>query len=130
MKTEKALYKALKTNLSKVHWQRIETGGMGTGVPDVNGCWQGKEFWLELKIGSLQSVNLSPQQCAWHMRRANVGGLSWILIHDPSKHFLWLVPGVESINLRARHLSSSKFIEVQEPPYDWKDLLKRICMID
>ena len=103
---------------------------MGTGVPDVNGCWQGKEFWLELKIGSLQSVNLSPQQCAWHMRRANVGGLSWIFIHDPSKHFLWLVPGVESINLRERHLSSSKFIEIQESPYDWKDLLKRICMID
>ena len=130
MKTEKALYQALKTNLPKVHWQRIEVGSLGTGVPDVNACWQGKEVWIELKLGSLQSINLSPQQCAWHMRRANAGGVSWILSYDHSKRELWLIPGIESINLRERTLSSSDLIHHQSSPFDWKVLIKKICMID
>jgi hypothetical protein len=34
-----------------VHFQRIETN-VGLGVPDVNGCGDGVEFWLELKVSS------------------------------------------------------------------------------
>jgi hypothetical protein len=36
-----------------VHFQRIETN-VGLGVPDVNGCGDGVEFWLELKQKTLR----------------------------------------------------------------------------
>ena len=39
----------MRTNLPQIHLQRIETGMTGAGVPDVNGCAKGKEFWVELK---------------------------------------------------------------------------------
>jgi DNA-directed RNA polymerase specialized sigma54-like protein len=131
MKTEKSLYQTLKNSLPKVHWQRIETGALGTGVPDVNACWQGNEFWIELKIGTIQSVNLSAQQCAWHTRRATRGGISWILIHDPSKHQIWCVPGSQSVSLRNRTLcSSSPTIHHQQHPFDWKLVLKQFCLTD
>ena len=49
MSKEKNLWALLRDNIKEVHWQRIETGMTGSGVPDVNGCAKGKEFWIELK---------------------------------------------------------------------------------
>ena len=100
--TEKTLYQALKKNLPRVHWQRVETGAISTGVPDVNGCWQGSEFWVELKIGVIQSVKLSPQQCAWHMRRASSGGVSWIFASDPSSRKLWMSQAISQSTSETR----------------------------
>ena len=31
------------------HWQSVETWSTGQGVPDVNGCIDGVEFWVENK---------------------------------------------------------------------------------
>jgi hypothetical protein len=44
-----------------VHFQRIETN-VGLGVPDVNGCGDGIEFWLELKVSSNKQSSLSKYQ--------------------------------------------------------------------
>lgn len=128
--TEKTLYQAMKKNLPRVHWQRVETGALSTGVPDVNGCWQGSEFWVELKIGVIQSVKLSPQQCAWHMRRASSGGVSWIFASDPSSRKLWMVSGNQSINLRNRVVDSSLSVHHYSQPYDWKAILEQFCLTD
>jgi hypothetical protein len=51
-----------------VHFQRIETN-VGLGVPDVNGCGDGIEFWLELKVSSNKQSSLSKYQKAWIIRR-------------------------------------------------------------
>lgn len=61
------------------HWQRVETGGTGQGIPDTNACWQGREFWLELKIVKGRRILLEPEQVGWHVRRALAGGQTWIL---------------------------------------------------
>ena len=49
MAKEKKLWLLVRDNLKDFHLQRIETGMTGSGVPDVNGCYAGVEFWLELK---------------------------------------------------------------------------------
>ena len=128
--TEKKLYQAMKKNLSRVHWQRIETGAISTGVPDVNGCFGGSDFWVELKIGKVESIKLSAQQCAWHMRRASSGGVTWIFASDPSSRQLWLISGNQSINLRNREVNSSLSVHHYSQPYDWKAILKQLCLID
>ena len=47
----------------------------GAGVPDVNGCGKGKEFWIELKeIHSGNQLTLRPMQISWLAKRASHGG--------------------------------------------------------
>ena len=55
---------------------------------------------------------------------------SHILSYNHSKREIWLIPGIESISLRERNLSSSDLIHHQTSPFDWKVLIKKICMID
>ena len=63
MAKEKNLWLLMRTNLPSIHLQRIETGMTGAGVPDVNGCAKGKEFWVELKeIHSGNALTLRPMQ--------------------------------------------------------------------
>lgn len=64
----------LRQHLPQVHWQRIETGETGGGVPDLNGCHAGREFWLELKQTSGWAVRIRSTQVAWIERRVRHGG--------------------------------------------------------
>lgn len=81
MPKEASLWGLVKDNMPKeIHSQRIETGGTGKGVPDVNYCHEGKEIWMELKsIDGLKS-ELSPFQMAWLFNRSKVGGNCFVLI--------------------------------------------------
>ena len=81
MPKEASLWGLVKDHMPKeIHSQRIETGGTGKGVPDVNYCHEGKEVWIELKsIDGLKS-ELSPFQMAWLFNRSKVGGNCFVLI--------------------------------------------------
>ena len=47
-KRESLLWQKIKKALPKAHLSRIESSTL-QGIPDVNGVWFGKEFWIELK---------------------------------------------------------------------------------
>ena len=127
--TEKKLYQALKTNLRKVHWQRIETGALQQGVPDVNGCYGGREFWVELKCTTTDSVSLTPFQCSWHMRRASAGGRSWIMVAHSKHNVMTLHRGVDAVRLLEQGVSSSIAFEINAP-VDWPMVLNQFCLTD
>ena len=127
--TEKKLYQALKTNLTKVHWQRIETGALQQGVPDVNACYHGTEFWLELKCTFTDTVSLTPFQCSWHMRRASVGGRSWILVAHSKHNVLTLHRGSDALRLLDHGVSSSTAFSYHAP-IDWPQFLYDVCLTD
>lgn len=66
-------------NLKQFHWQAIETGGVGMGVPDSNACAPpGIEFWVEFKTTDRWSVVLRPEQVGWLLRRSRAGGHTFI----------------------------------------------------
>lgn len=65
--------------LPKAHWQRIETL-VGRGTPDLNGCLDGKEFWIENKSTSGWVVKFEDGQVAWHERRCRAGGRTFIAV--------------------------------------------------
>ena len=46
MAKEKNLWALLRDNIKEVHWQRIETGMTGSGVPDVTAVLKAKSFGL------------------------------------------------------------------------------------
>ena len=127
--TEKKLYQALKNNLPKVHWQRIETGALQQGVPDVNGCWGGHEFWIELKCTTTDNVSLTPFQCSWHMRRAAAGGCSCIMVAHSKHNVLTLHRGVDALRLIEDGVSSSVAHRLYAP-VDWPMVLRLLCMTD
>lgn len=86
---ESAFWKMVKEHLPLVHWQRIESGSTGRGVPDVNGCFQGAEFWVELKVTTTNKVGLRPEQVAWHLLRTNAGGKTFIFVKTAKEIYLF-----------------------------------------
>ena len=91
-KPETLFWEEIKNNTKNVHFQRIENL-IGQGIPDVNCCTQGCEFWLELKVGDGRFPDLSKYQIAWHYRRYIVGGKSFILQKSNRRSTLELFEG-------------------------------------
>lgn len=98
-----------RKHIPHFHWQSIETGGTGQGIPDSNFCappltplGPGFEGWIEYKATEHWSVDLLPEQIGWLMRRARTGGRVWIAVrrrHDggprlgPPVDELYVFPG-------------------------------------
>ena len=63
-----------KTYLPHFDWQRVENAAVGRGMPDMNACFAGVEFWIENKTTEGWKVDLRPEQSAWAARRGRAGG--------------------------------------------------------
>lgn len=75
----------------------------GTGMPDVNGCFEGSEFWIEIKNPRKEPVRklltplfgsnhrLSQDQKNWFKRQDKAGGKGFVYIR--SETFCALLPG-------------------------------------
>ena len=118
--TEKAFWQQIKRALPYVHWQRIETG-TGQGVPDVNGCIGGDEFWLELKIAQGNKVKITPGQIAWLMQRIDAGGKAWIIVKKKEQVFIY--NGYQGSFLLDKGLKLQPEATMNKP-FDWEDFLR------
>lgn len=96
------LSREFQSHLPQVHWQRIETGGTGYGIPDLNGCIAGSEFWIESKRTDAWAVKIAPEQIGWAERRIRAGGKVWLAVRrrtEPGprrgkgRDELWFMPG-------------------------------------
>jgi len=128
MPKETTLYQSLRKNIPQVHWQRIESP-MTQGTPDVNGCIQSKEFWLELKIARGNKIKFSNFQCNWAQKRISSGGKVFALIQHNKNKWIRLYHGFQFKGLQEQGLSSIQCILEIEPIYkeeDWNLLLKNI----
>lgn len=96
------------------HAQTVETT-TGRGVPDLNICgsMKGKtvEMWLELK-GDHNRPMLRPEQFAWLMRRAAVGGRVGVL-HRMRESCIWNLhtPGRWATEV------SGRYVEIVSQPF-------------
>ena len=131
MAKEASLWALLKEHLPKeAHFQRIETGGTGKGVPDVNYCHKGKEIWIELKsIEGLKST-LTPFQIAWIYNRYQSGGNAFILmrkINTKKKQIKLFSPsqGLSLKELEDLNWKTDSLVTL-EIPYKWEELFEAI----
>lgn len=76
MATEADLYKLLKNGIPDAHWQRLESWKIAGGIPDVNGCLNGIDVWVELKVSPNETTEL---QDRWIEKRIKAGGRVFIL---------------------------------------------------
>lgn len=63
-----------------MHWQSIETGGTGRGIPDANFCAEGVEGWVEYKMSRTRAIHLRPEQVAWLLQRERHGGRTFVAV--------------------------------------------------
>jgi len=70
---------------------RVESHATAIGIPDVVGCVDGVEFFLELKHARKeQKFELRPAQNSWMYNRTKAGGRCWILaMYENQSHFEW-----------------------------------------
>jgi hypothetical protein len=68
------LSRHFQSHLPLWDWQRVENSGVGRGVPDLNGCYNGTEVWIENKTTEGWAVGVRPEQSAWAARRHRAGG--------------------------------------------------------
>ena len=79
MKVDGGLRTIFSSGLSSGwHWQSVETGGTGLGVPDSNFCCGGIEGWVEYKQTDGWTCDLRPEQVGWITTRVMRGGRVFI----------------------------------------------------
>jgi len=97
-KIDGKLNSILQKHLPEVDWVRIESGGTGLGIPDLNYAVDGSEGWLELKqIVSGLKIGMRPMQVAWIERRIRHGGRVLIMVRKGDE--VWLFDGSEAREL-------------------------------
>ena len=108
--SEKTAYQRLRKNIMRRgdRLTRIENL-VGSGIPDTNGCFEGVEFWLEIKcprepkrpstplFGS--NHKLTTEQENFLIDQHKAGGLGWVYI-ETDKGLVLLISGehAERIN--------------------------------
>lgn len=109
--SEKNLWTKLRTTIQKMgiggRWERVENG-VGSGMPDVSYCVEGREGWIELKHGAMPSKDstrvfksqrgLDITQINWHLNQHQAGGSSFILIELGSAYFWFKGSEAEKVN--------------------------------
>lgn len=106
---------------AEAHLQRVETGGVGLGVPDFNYCLGGVEGWVELKVSQTRSVGLRPEQVAWISRRVRAGGRCLVAVrrrHDGGPRRgepvdeIWLHAGSDVVRVHRDGLSEESALYI------------------
>lgn len=86
---EKDFWKTLQPMILG-HAQRVENM-TGSGMPDLNVCFKGQEFWIELKVCQPE-ILIRREQWAWHHRRMASGGKCFLLALEPETNTVFFSP--------------------------------------
>ena len=132
-KPETDLWRTIRDGTANfdVHWTRVEAWSL-PGVPDLNGCMQGIDFWVELKVLTTKSdkkfPKWRPHQVAWQTSRTSVGGLVWNLVHHLSSNRLLFIRGD---NLAKRLMDGDEgnydgWIDMPNDYDGWKQVLEQL----
>lgn len=70
---ESYFWQTVRSHIPEVHWSRIENVA-GSGIPDLNGCYGGKELWVELKMFRGKQISLRNSQLVWTAKHLQAGG--------------------------------------------------------
>ena len=100
-KPETLFWKRLKKVLPSGHIIRVENPAH-PGTPDINGCIQGVEIWMELKqekalpkrgATPVFTGALRPEQILWHTLRWKAGGRSYIVAYVEDSNLIYTIEG-------------------------------------
>lgn len=114
-----------------VDWMRLENL-VGTGMPDINGCLNGVEVWVETKLVKGNRIHFEPMQPAWIRKRTRAGGKVYIFARHKDTFLLWAgFPSEWMLNgtplsdggLSVDYRDAAPVLKMDRP-YDWKLLME------
>lgn len=111
---ETELFALIKKNLPHVHWQRVENSVGSNGVPDVNGCYKGSEFWLELKIDRGE-ILLRPSQFSWITNGTNHGRRIYLVSRVEGEKEIRIIQP-HFYHVERKTFEGCAYIIVKDPP--------------
>jgi hypothetical protein len=111
------------THLRQFHWQAIESGLTGGGIPDSNFCINGIEGWVEHKATATAKVHtLNSDQVGWHLRRARAGGRTFFAVRYRHRGGPRKGPAVDRLYLYRGIMAKELFLTgLRNPPLGWWD---------
>lgn len=122
----------LSSRIKGPHWQAIETGGTGKGIPDLYGCWEGSSVWIECKKTTGWAVNIEPEQVAWLLRHSRSGGRCYLAVRRQTEagprrgaavDEFWLFHGSEVMDVADRGLRCGIEPRLKlEAPWDYREI--------
>ena len=118
------LRKLFRKNLPQVHWVSVESGFTDLGIPDMNGCVGGREFWVEAKLARGNVVRIRPGQIAWLSRRHRVGGRVFVAVRQQKPRHgvdrLWLFRGEHAAVLSDQGMDATSYAGMWDGgPHKW-----------
>jgi hypothetical protein len=141
MARESALWARIRgTAIPELLWtkhtvdlQRLENS-VGQGHPDVEGCIDGAQIWVELKSedrparpATAIKPKTRPSQSIWHKERTKAGSrIHWVLLQvgEGRKARLYLIPGDRYDEIRATE-AELELLSVLSPTASPADILLR-----
>ena len=90
------LWQRIKKHITKPHLIRVESNTIN-GIPDINGCFASKEFWMELKSDKVGYPKLSKWQITWINKRIKHRGIVIICNETLSERALQLYRPLSAI---------------------------------
>ncbi len=129
---ESYFWKTVRDGILHVHWSRIENIA-GTGIPDLNGCYMGREVWVELKMFSGKQIQVRSSQLVWMTKRIQV----LLMARHPSE--IWMFEGHDVVSMAmdraiSKSLPDGKGVAMTPPrertlaifpkPFDWDAIRK------
>jgi hypothetical protein len=112
------LRRLFRKHLPFVQWTTIESRLTQSGIPDIHGCYDGVDFWVEMKVARGWKVRMRPFQIGWLHRRAKAGGLCWIAVRKGKA--LHLIAGAKAGALAQTDLLECPGVMWDGGPRNWK----------
>lgn len=115
---------------SVIFWVSIETALTASGVPDLWGCWRGRQAWVECKsTRALALTSLTEFQVGFQLQLARAGGRGLVLTRrrhwggprlGPPVDELWVHDGAITPRLRADGLrAEGELLRAPGGPSEW-----------
>lgn len=125
-KYENGLWQAIKAKPKPGDWHRVEAGLICPGLPDVNACVDGHEFWLELKAVSRGfAIGLRREQVPWILRRCTNGGTVWVVVRLVMSREIYLYHGLQIKQLKKTGTRLDPVVKCAREDLD--DLITFLC---
>lgn len=142
MARESSLWQRCRTGIKNLracghstHFCRLENSA-GEGNPDIEGCINGSQTWIELKScdrPARASTPIRPKcresQSIWHRERTEAGGtVHWVLIQvgEAQKAKLYLIPGIRYDDITATE-AALEGMSMCHPDAQMPEVLMRSC---
>ncbi len=105
------------------HVEQVECRTSAPGIPDLDGCYRGSNFKIELKYLSDNKpiTKIRSTQKRWFKQRIAAGGMPWCLLYCDSYegHVIWVLVAGDHISELPSSARVDHFLSFPHVTFNW-----------